>query len=87
MRYQLLALVHGCRVEEAARPAGAVRSVPALVDYGKCGERKRVVAVIDAAHVLTGDEVQSMASMLCCQLQRSFERKGMTLSRAELVPA
>lgn len=85
MRYQLFALVHGS--PELERTCGPARAVPAVVDYGDHETHKRVVAVVDAAHVLSGEEVLSTATMLCCQLQRAFSQHGLTLSRPELVPA
>jgi len=85
MRYQLFALVHG-RAEAGPNPA-ATRSIPAVVEYGDHEPHKRVVAVVDAAHELSGDEVASTAWMLCIQLQRAFSQQGLTLSRPELVPA
>ena len=84
MRYQLFALVRGCPDVERAR--GRARAVPAVVDFGDHETHKRVVAVVDAAHELSGDEVLSTAAMLCCQLQRAFSQHGLTLSRPELVP-
>jgi hypothetical protein len=87
MRYQLFALVHG-RPSEARRTSGVCsHAVPAVVDFGENAAHKRVVAVVDAAHALTGDEVESTASMLCTQLQRAFSQHGLTLSRPELVAA
>ena len=84
MRYQLFALVHG---RPAPAPKSSFRTVPAVVEFGDVETRKRVVAVVDAAHELSGDEVQSTAAMLCCQLERSFSQHGLMLSRPELVPA
>lgn len=84
MRYQLFALVHGRPdVAHAAR----IRSVPAVVEFPDSDAHKRVVAVVDAAHELSGDEVRSTAAMLCCQLDRAFSQHGLMLSRPELVPA
>jgi hypothetical protein len=85
MRYQLFALVHG-RLD-ARQEHAAARTVPAVVEYPGQEACKRVVAVVDAAHELSGDEVTCTASMLCSQLQRAFSQHGLTLSRPELVPA
>lgn len=85
MRYQLFALVHGCS-DEGPEPAAA-RTIPAVVEYSDRELHKRVVAVVDAAHELSGDEVMCTASMLCLQLQRAFSQQGLILSRPELVPA
>lgn len=88
MRYQLFALVHGCpRVDRHSGAEGRPNSVPAVVEYTDHLAHKRVVAVVDAAHELSGDEVQSTAWMLCAQLQRAFTQQGLMLSRPELVPA
>lgn len=84
MRYQLFALVHG-RPNAGFSPQ--LRTIPAVVEFGQSDAHKRVVAVVDAAHELSGDEVQSTAAMLCCQLERSFSQHGLTLSRPELVLA
>jgi len=85
MRYQLFALVHG-RPDAGAEHAAA-RAVPAVVEYVDHEAHKRVVAVVDAAHELSGDEVACTASMLCMQLQKAFSQQGLMLSRPELVPA
>lgn len=85
MRYQLFALVHGRSAPE--RHHVHARTVPAVVEYSDHETHKRVVAVVDAAHELSGDEVQSTAAVLCCQLQRAFSAHGLVLSRPELVPA
>jgi len=85
MRYQLFALVHGR--PDAGQDHVRVRAVPAVVEFSDLEAHKRVVAVVDAAHELSGDEVASTASMLCLQLQRAFLQHGLTLSRPELVPA
>jgi hypothetical protein len=61
--------------------------VPAVVEFPDHVAHKRIVAVVDAAHELSGDEVVSTASVLCLQLQRAFSQHGLTLSRPELVPA
>lgn len=85
MRYQLFALVHG-RPDVGPHHASA-RTVPAVVEFPGHAAHKRVVAVVDAVHELSGEEVACTASMLCCQLQRAFSQHGLTLSRPELVPA
>ncbi|MBE2213242.1 MAG: hypothetical protein IAE82_05170 [Opitutaceae bacterium] len=85
MRYQLFALVHGR--PDAGQDHAPTRTVPAVVEFQAHAARKRVVAVVDAAHELSGDEVVCTASMLCSQLQRAFSQHGLMLSRPELVPA
>lgn len=85
MRYQLFALVHGR--PDAGLDHVAARTVPAVVEFLDHAAHKRIVAVVDAAHELTGDEVVSTASVLCTQLQRAFSQHGLVLSRPELVPA
>lgn len=85
MRYQLFALVHGR--PETGQQGAVARTVPAVVEFANHEAHKRIVAVVDAAHELSGDEVECTASMLCCQLQRAFSQHGLTLSRPELVPA
>jgi hypothetical protein len=84
MRYQLFALVHGR--PDAGPSHAAARTVPAVVEFPSQDAQKRVVAVVDAAHELSGDEVRSTAAVLCCQLQRAFSQHGLMLSRPELVP-
>lgn len=85
MRYQLFALVHGR--PHAVMHDSAARTVPAVVEFPDHVAHKRIVAVVDAAHELSGDEVVCTASVLCSQLQRAFSQHGLVLSRPELVPA
>jgi len=85
MRYQLFALVHGR--PDAGLNHVAARIVPAVVEFSDASAHKRVVAVVDAAHELSGDEVVCTASVLCSQLQHAFSQHGLVLSRPELVPA
>jgi hypothetical protein len=56
-----------------------------MVEFVGESVHKRVVAVIDTAHALTGDEILKTARMMFGQLQRTFARRGLALSGPELV--